>query len=203
MGSKAEQPQKGPHPHKHGGCVRGGAYEPRVQLWALQREVSTPCSRSPGGLWPVGKWDGSNVGFIFNWTSGEKHREKGMHKPAAHTRRTPNASQAALLRSCVHITVPFWCCCCRPRSQQHHCHRPTPVPVPDSVGRGHNPTVPPAQPQAHAHHTPAKTHRGYKLDRSSNCGAFCSSLHLWTISPPLKCFTLFITFHLTPATSSK
>lgn len=55
----------------------------------------------------------------------------------------------------------------------------------------------------HVHHTPAKTHRGYKLDRPSDCGAFCSSLHLWTISPPLKCFTLFITFHLTPATSSK
>lgn len=55
----------------------------------------------------------------------------------------------------------------------------------------------------HTHHTPAKTRCGYKLDRFSDSGAFCSSLHLWTISPPLKCFTLFITFHLTPATSSK
>lgn len=80
---------------------------------------------------------------------------------------------------------------------------PHPVPIPGSQGQG---TAPRCHQPSGRHgvcHTPAKTRGEYKLDRFSDCGAFCSSLHLWTISPPLKCFTLFIMFHLTPATSSK
>lgn len=39
------------------------------------------------------QWDSGNVGFL-NRIPKEKHRGKGMHKPAAHTRCPPNASHS-------------------------------------------------------------------------------------------------------------
>lgn len=73
------------------------------------------------GQWETGWWQCWIFFFFLNRTPGEKHREKGMHKPAAHTRCTPNASQAALHCSRVHIAVPFRCRCCRLRSWWHRC----------------------------------------------------------------------------------
>lgn len=77
------------------GWVHGGMCEPQEQLWALQWEVSVPCSRSPGGLRPVGNGMVAMVAFL-NQTSEEKHSKKWMHKPVARMQCTLNASQAVL-----------------------------------------------------------------------------------------------------------
>lgn len=119
----------------------------------------------------------------YTWTAGEKCREKWMHKPAAHTFTSLSCFGATAAAPGPGGTTA------------------TPLLLSLSwTMRGEGTTL---QGVCHTHHSPAKTRCGYKLGRFSNCRAFCSSLHLQTISPPLKCFALFITFHLTPATSSK
>jgi len=152
MGAKVERPQVHAAQRVH---VPASTVDAPVGV-----RVSPGCScglcrgRSPcpaAGLQELyNQWerDGSNIGFFFSQTPGEKHRAKGMHKRAAHMRRSLDTSQAALRRSHMRIAVLFRCCSCRPSSQRHRCHRPAPIPVPHSEGRGHNPAVPLAQPQA-------------------------------------------------------
>lgn len=107
-------------------------------------------------------------------------------------------TELCVSQTAAHTFTSLSCFWCSPRSWWHHCHPSAPVPVLDNEGTGQDL----AGCVSHSS-LPVKTCCGYELGRFSNCRAFCSSLHLWAISPPLKCFTLFITFHLTPATSSK
>lgn len=190
-----------------------------VHIPASTEDVSVGCISTPnaavgsaeGGLRALqqvprisvasGKRDGGNVGFFLVRRQERSTGRKGCTNPQL-------IHDAPRLRYTAYTRALLSCLGAAAAARGPSGTTATAPLLSLSPARGQGATSQWHQPShrhgvCHTHHTPAKTRHGYKLDRFSDCGAFCSSLHLWTISPPLKCFTLFITFHLTPATSSK